>query len=121
MRLFEGVGLLRPAARVLACARDALLDRVDALADVVGNVLEIKRGCDRADLLSEKEPVALHLGDAILELSACAQHRPHFVQRLQRLLDRAERGLALGLAKPRPRARLAPGREASRRPLPWRF
>ena len=56
VRLLEGVGLLRPAARVLACARDALLYRVDALADVAGNVVEIKRRRDGRDLVGEKEP-----------------------------------------------------------------
>ena len=109
MRLFEGVGFLGPAARVLARASDARLDRVHPPADVVGKLVEIERRRDGADLVGEQAFVALHLGDAVFELGACVQRRAQFVQRLQRLLDRAERGLAPGLAKPGPGARLAPG------------
>ena len=43
---------------------------------------EIERGCNGADLVGEHALVALHLGDAVLELDACAERHAQFVQRL---------------------------------------
>ena len=68
--LLDRVGLLGAAARVLARASDALLDRVGALTDIAAGVVETERGGDRVNLVGEQRLVALHLGDAVLEFGA---------------------------------------------------
>ena len=110
LRLLDRAGLLGAAARVLARAGDALLDRVGALTDTAAGVVETERGGDCVKLVGEQRLVALHLGDAVLEFGAGVHASAQFVERLQRLLDRAKRGLFFALAKPRPRAGLTPGR-----------
>ena len=110
----QSLGLLRAAARVLARPRDAPLDGVSLLPDASLRVSKIKRHSGRRDFVGEETLVALHLGDAVGEVRALFQGRAQFVQRLQRLSHRAERGLAFDFAKPCPGAGLAP------RPAPVR-